>query len=742
MAKQNTDQIVNNYYPEAVVVFITLDKEGKPIKDLSAAHTVVPDIQDIQEIQTALGSTGKTGKFTIKINNANNKYCVKDDMVKEIKNLKEGKALTWISDKLESQTVSPEITWENSKDFLNNVAYNRIYMPPAADDNYVYVLFQDGKDAEGVPIFRYRRIPKDEMETYDYAKEITAVKENREEIMDKDRYASRLDELAEKGLQKDNAKLKRDAEMQQKIVANKLSDNAHSTVKLSTEQIKNILKSSRQQSSFFEEFGGQLEHGRCVFEPMQLCVILMSRRFKDENDPDDMIVMFTGYVDSVSDEFDNKTQTLNIQGSDVTKLMQITLANINPSIFEAGLPAGGQYRIWGNIFSGMLGWQIIKVLTIGGYDAAKHRVYGAGYFDYVTEVNPRNSARENRQTASKIGIVNGMQLGKSDVEGKTRSKLDALFFTPRQVHLQVLPFEASPKGFADYSAYKKIFKTSFQNWQNEYRNHLEIANEVAKLTNYEFYADQFGDIWYHQPRFHNYHLLTADEPEVYILRDDDIINYNFSESDNEVVTSVYVTGQPNYIEITPQIVKMTATYEDASLVRKYGRRYIVTQHPYITESANCFYYAKSILMRLNAGRFVGKVTLLGRPEIRMHMPVYVPMRNMIYYIAGIQHQFKFGGTFQTTLTLKYGHKPWEILPEILDYRVQPNLSAEDISREQVDEIPTDKEIENNTGEINTVTPYSGPNLRLFNTEFRPNNTTDAIYTAMPPYISNNDSEEE
>jgi hypothetical protein len=38
--------------------------------------------------------------------------------------------------------------------------------------------------------------------------------------------------------------------------------------------------------------------------------------------------------------------------------------------------------------------------------------------------------------------------------------------------------------------------------------------------------------------------------------------------------------------------------------------------------------------------------------------------------------------------LKYGHKPWEILPEILDYRAQPNLNAEDQPREQVDEVPT------------------------------------------------------
>jgi hypothetical protein len=55
------------------------------------------------------------------------------------------------------------------------------------------------------------------------------------------------------------------------------------------------------------------------------------------------------------------------------------------------------------------------------------------------------------------------------------------------------------------------------------------------------------------------------------------------------------------------------------------------------------------------------------------------MRNMIYYITGISHKFTYGQTFTTTLELKYGRKPWEILPEILDYAIPPKMSAENPS---------------------------------------------------------------
>ena len=283
-------------------------------------------------------------------------------------------------------------------------------------------------------------------------------------------------------------------------------------------------------------------------------------------------------------------------------------------------------------------------------------------------------------------------------------KLDKLFFSPGRAHIQILPFETSPKGLRDLSVYKKIFGASFQNWQNEYRSHLEIANEVAQLSNYEFYADQFGDIWYHQPRFHNYHILTNDNPEVYVIRDEDITTYQFTESDKDVTSTIYVAGKPNYSDVPPQIMKMTGFYEDSSLLRKYGRRMLSISHPYITDTSDCFYFAKSWMLRVNAGRFVGSITILGRPELRVHMPVYIPMRNMIYYITGISHKFTYGQSFTTTLQLKYGRKPWEILPEILDYGIPDKMSAENSNTDLGDITSVEKDTTLGQNEKVSITP--------------------------------------
>ncbi len=652
MAEQNTTQTVDNFYPDAIAVFITLDNEGKPIRDLSTANTIVPDIEDITDIQLTLGATGRTGQFILKINNTRNKYFYADDIETEIENLKDGKTVTWIAltDPAFStlKTVAPNVTWQNVRDYLNDKAWNHLYEPPVSDDSKIYILFQDSsinytatqlatiEDSElradlAKGKLRYRSINKKEISSYNQQKDTESTVTPRtdgEEIVS-------LDDINEAAA---------------------------------------ILSRARRQSTLFDEFGGQIEHGRCVFQPMQLCVIFMRRRFQEENNPDDMIVAFTGYVDTVSDIFTGTEHAIQIIGSDITKVMRITQANINPSLFTRGLPESGIFKIWNRRFAGMLGWEIIKLLTVGGNDPEGFRVRGAGYFEYVEAASPDASAYQ--KLTSKADLTIGFKRNRSEILEEKRDNLDDLLFSPRKVHLQILPFDSTPRGTQDFAAYKRIFGDSFANWQNEYIDHLTIANEVALLTNYEFYADQNGDIWYHQPRFNNYHMLTSDNPEVYVLRDEDIITANFSESDKDVLTSIYVTGQQNITELQPEVAKMVAFYEDPSLVRRYGRRIQAISHPYIQNSESCFYFAKSWMLRINAARFVGKVTILGRPELRIHMPIYVPYRNMIYYIEGISHNFKFGGSFTTTLILKYGRKPWQILPEVLDYRAetQPNLN--------------------------------------------------------------------
>ena len=154
---------------------------------------------------------------------------------------------------------------------------------------------------------------------------------------------------------------------------------------------------------------------------------------------------------------------------------------------------------------------------------------------------------------------------------------------------------------------------------------------------------------------------------------------------------MYITGQPNYLDgIEKAAIRMAGWYEDPSLLLKYGRRIVAVSHPYVVSGRDLLYFAKSYLIRVNSSRYVGTITILGRPELRVHTPIYIPYRNMIYYIEEISHSIQMGGTFTTTLKLKYGRKPWEILPEILAYgeEASPNLSGRVINKEKQDDVET------------------------------------------------------
>ena len=203
-----------------------------------------------------------------------------------------------------------------------------------------------------------------------------------------------------------------------------------------------------------------------MFEPMQLCVIFMPRRFRDTKSNEDMIVAFTGYIDSVSDGFDGTRHIITIQGSDVTKLMHVTQANINPTLWTEKLPGDSQYKIWQNRFGGLDGWEIIKLLTVGGefdQEAGGGRIHGAGSFEInaiATNEDPNgppfvdfSSIFDGR--VSKIALLNGVSKSPAETSKDAVDKLEKLFFSKRTVHIQTLPFDNSPvQDLQYYSVFK------------------------------------------------------------------------------------------------------------------------------------------------------------------------------------------------------------------------------------------------------------------------------------------------
>lgn len=611
---------IKHYYPQARVYFLDEKWTGSG-KLRESKQIIAPDVSDIVSINVNLNITSSPGTFTIILNNKNERYFIKDDLDFEVGNLNDppldiqGK---------KTQSLRSSYPYKNALEWLNHEEFQRFFMLP---DGSICTL-----------------------ERYQGTGDIG--------YWERARAKKWLEEHAKEPLEK-----------------------VDTFIKLSGKDLETVVNDSRPNLDLYEKHEGMVDQGRCVFQPMDRVVVLFSRRFYDERIPYDFIVAFTGIVNSVSDAYTENLTQLTISGEDVTKWLKVTWANVNPSILTERLPDAGPdtMRAWSKRFTNMEPWEVIKLLILGGVDKDGVKVRGVGEFEFDPTISPESSLlstsiRGEKPTLSPLTFDN---TDEGIIEEEDVSDLDRLFQKPRlHIQIPVNKLQYNAVGQLQRTPYKRFVNSSYDSYENEYRTHLEIIYEIAKTSYFEFYADQNGDIWYHQPRFDNRHILTSDIPEVYVLQNDDIISWNFTETDEPVITSILVVGQQDFIEGEQYPWNLVNFYEDTGLVLKYGRRMLTINHPFVRTSADCYYYAQSLLYRMLAERRTGTITIIGRPEIRQAMPVFIPFRNMVYYINSIGHNFGFGGSFTTTLGLTYGRKPWELLPEELSYVAYPAVDGE------------------------------------------------------------------
>ena len=433
--------------------------------------------------------------------------------------------------------------------------------------------------------------------------------------------------------------------------------------------------------------GGSVARGRPMFASMQQVVIFLSARFPEtaselgtEEQP--LVRVFTGLIDTVSDQYGDGKHAIQLNGTDVSKWLKLSWSVLNPALKEA---FGEDAKFTSTFrFANLQGWEIVKLLVLGG--SAKNNSTG----EVISEHAAGQWRYQMHSPSTAVPTIGGKP------PGIIESKAAAALFATTTLHVQVDMLVA----------YRAMSINTYKEFEAEYRDRLEICYEVAKLTNFEFYADGRGDLWYCQPRFDNAWILCAPNPEVYVLRDEDVVTWNLSESDTEVVTRVSVMGQRNFIsaaELDTAIHQgLWNYYDDTSLIKKYGLRALSVSHPFAGDARACFAYARGLMMRMNQHRLQGSVTIVGRPEIEVGHPLYISSRNMVYYIHSVDHVYEEGGQFVTNLGLSYGRKPWEYLPEevsdedatTVGVASPPTVSIEDLDNylpsSEVDPVRHDK----------------------------------------------------
>ena len=198
--------------------------------------------------------------------------------------------------------------------------------------------------------------------------------------------------------------------------------------------------------------------------------------------------------------------------------------------------------------------------------------------------------------------------------------------------------------------------TNIDVMHSEYQTFLDICINCRDYIGYEFYMSLDGDIVFKPPLFN----LDVKTYRPFVVKDTDIVSYNFTESD-DVVTIYSIRGNLSQEQGTQAGIQATGTAYDARLAIKYGLRVqttdsqmsaaVGTVKPVYKQAEILALFAQNEMDRHNAKRFSGQITLVGVPEIKLGYPIYIEPFDMYAYVTGINHSFNFGSSFQTTVTL-------------------------------------------------------------------------------------------
>jgi hypothetical protein len=378
--------------------------------------------------------------------------------------------------------------------------------------------------------------------------------------------------------------------------------------------------------------------------------------------------IFWGLVNDVGDSYSGGEHTFSINCSDILKWWELCKMNINPAFTQA-LGSLGR-NLFGNVFFGMNPYDVIWTLA---QQAFGDIVVGSGSLVSLY--------KENQQKKTFNAALGDIMQYWSERFGQIRSNLllygtsgnavrgDLLYaqyqskkprepkhFASQAVRQANGGTSGSQMGFDPTDSGVAAFRTQFQQagqinfWQSEYQTKLEIATAAKEAIGYEFYMDVTGDIVF-KPPFYNLDILS-NKPVSWI-QDIDIINWDFSESEAEVVTQIQLQGSfAGAVDYgMPEEATPYTSVTDYHLLRKYGWRSQTYNSEFMQDPMLMFYTGLDILDRMNSKRHRGTVSIPFRPELRLGFPVYVAPKDQIWYVQGISHNIQIGGQATTTLTL-------------------------------------------------------------------------------------------
>jgi len=380
--------------------------------------------------------------------------------------------------------------------------------------------------------------------------------------------------------------------------------------------------------------------------------------------------IFWGIVTEVTDNYSGGEHTVSTHCQDILKWWDICKMNINPAYTAPDGQLGKDYAR-GGVYAQVNPYDLIYSLALQSFGDI---IVATGSMQQLVKESAQRPTFQNalsdmmaywekRFTRMRSNLVLYGTQGNS-VRGDTLYQKYPRYHQSGQVVANKVASRAIGAGThgggqaifdpasPNVVAYKQVMSNAGQVdlWQSEYQTKLELANAAKNAIGFEFYMDVTGDIVF-KPPFYNLDVIS-NKPLSWI-QDIDVIDWDFSESESEVVTQLILQGSfagTVDIGVSAEISPFTSV-TDYHLLRKYGWRSQSLNSEFLSDLQLMFYWGLDTLDRINSRRHRGTVTIPMRPELRLGFPIYIAPKDQIWYVSGISHSIQFGGRATTSLTL-------------------------------------------------------------------------------------------
>lgn len=204
---------------------------------------------------------------------------------------------------------------------------------------------------------------------------------------------------------------------------------------------------------------------------------------------------------------------------------------------------------------------------------------------------------------------------------------------------------------------------------------VNIADRIGNLTktiSSIFTGDATkGSLFDHLVEDDRRHLLGPGSGRRFIIEEADIISCSFTENEPRYCRIDFTGDAPITGDTYRQAFEDTffwAGAVDFDLWRQYGYKdggYKAIPFSNDAENISKPYAITDLqLQRLMINR--GSITVAGNEYYEPGDVVYIKSKQLLYYVRSVDHNFNWGSSFTTSLTLEYGHPPGTYLPSPLD----------------------------------------------------------------------------